>query len=304
VACGALHAAFISAAGHCYTFGNGKFHRLGHGSQLSEYLPRRLIGGYLRNRAKMKDVSCGALHTILCDEYGAVYTFGWNRYGQLGIGRAFAYAPVPQLLVEAFQGKTIVKVACGRNHSLFLSDAGKVYSCGMGTMGQTGLGTRRHRDLRKSIDFFKDEDIRIVDIYCGNFTSFFMDEDNTVYCCGYQDDGQLAIGHTEESCLVPRPIATRTFLPPTTSGVTSIALGPWHGILGTEDGALFSFGSGDVGRLGHGGTSDEWTPRRIEALENRDVVAFAAAGTFSVFIEKGPRREVENEKSENKKIKK
>lgn len=32
----------------------------------------------------------------------------------------------------------VSKVACGQDHSLFLTDTGKVFSCGWGADGQTG----------------------------------------------------------------------------------------------------------------------------------------------------------------------
>ena len=31
-------------------------------------------------------ISCGSLHTIVLDDQGNLYSFGYNRYGQLGLG--------------------------------------------------------------------------------------------------------------------------------------------------------------------------------------------------------------------------
>ena len=44
---------------------------------------------------------------------------------------------------QDFDGQ-IVQVACGQDHSLFLMDKGEVYSCGLVTGVQTGLG---HYDI-------------------------------------------------------------------------------------------------------------------------------------------------------------
>nr|KAF6442070.1 RCC1 like [Rousettus aegyptiacus] len=41
--------------------------------------------------------------------------------------------------MQDFDGQ-VVQVACGQDHSLFLTDKGEVYSCGWGADGQTGLG--------------------------------------------------------------------------------------------------------------------------------------------------------------------
>lgn len=42
-------------------------------------------------------------------------------------------------LVTKLRGKDIVSIACGQNHSMFLSASGLVYACGNGYYGQLGL---------------------------------------------------------------------------------------------------------------------------------------------------------------------
>ncbi|KAG7274406.1 hypothetical protein CRUP_027036 [Coryphaenoides rupestris] len=44
--------------------------------------------------------------------------------------------------MEGFDSK-VIQVACGQDHSLFLTETGKVYACGWGADGQTGLGHHR-----------------------------------------------------------------------------------------------------------------------------------------------------------------
>ena len=53
--------------------------------------------------------------------------------------------------------------------------------------------------------------------------------------------------------------------------------GDSHSFVVTEEGALYSFGYGGDGRLGHGGVGDERSPKMVDAL--RDVrISAAAAG--------------------------
>jgi alpha-tubulin suppressor-like RCC1 family protein len=45
----------------------------------------------------------------------------------------------------------------------------------------------------------------------------------------------------------------------------------------TEDGELFTFGSGGSGQLGHGGEEHELVPRLVEALAGKKVVGASAS---------------------------
>ena len=49
----------------------------------------------------------------------------------------------------------------------------------------------------------------------------------------------------------------------------------------TAEGELFTFGSGDFGRLGHGGTENEAVPRLVEALTGKKVVGTSAGETHT-----------------------
>jgi alpha-tubulin suppressor-like RCC1 family protein len=279
-ACGAQHSALLSAQGHVYTFGNGRNHRLGHGSLLMERSPRRLLGGSLSPKTKFVDVSCGGLHTLLCDEAGVAYSFGWNKYGQLGIGASVLYAPHATRIIDPLQEKHIVRVEAGRNHSMFLSDKGRVYSCGMGTMGQTGQGSRRNRDICKRVQCFKENAIMVHDVTCGNFHSYFRTSAG-FYCCGYQDDSQLGIGPREESALLPM----RVPLLHVDGEAASVQLAPFHGVLVAHGGDVYTFGFGDHRRLGHGDSEDNVAvATRVQFPEPVRVVAGGGGGTFSVFV--------------------
>ena len=64
--------------------------------------------------------------------------FSWGRgtFGQLGTGD-FNNSSTPKE-VEFKEPVKVVSVAAGGNHSFFLTDNGKLLSCGKGAHGQTG----------------------------------------------------------------------------------------------------------------------------------------------------------------------
>uniref|UniRef100_A0A2K5UID2 RCC1 like n=1 Tax=Macaca fascicularis TaxID=9541 RepID=A0A2K5UID2_MACFA len=71
-----------------------------------------------------------------------IFSMGNNSYGQCGrkVIENEIYSESHRVhRMQDFDGQ-VVQVACGQDHSLFLTDKGEVYSCGWGADGQTGLG--------------------------------------------------------------------------------------------------------------------------------------------------------------------
>ncbi|KAM9583319.1 RCC1-like G exchanging factor-like protein isoform 1-T1 [Trichechus inunguis] len=87
-------------------------------------------------------VSCGRAHSLILTDGEGVFSMGNNSYGQCGrkVVENEIYSQSHKVhRMQDFDGQ-VVQVACGQDHSLFLTDKGEVYSCGWGADGQTGLG--------------------------------------------------------------------------------------------------------------------------------------------------------------------
>lgn len=65
-------------------------------------------------------------------------TFGRNPFGQLGLDNTVT-KNAPEV-VPALANMNIIGAACGRHHTLFLTDTGTVYACGDNRSGQCGVG--------------------------------------------------------------------------------------------------------------------------------------------------------------------
>lgn len=114
VAAGLWHTVCITVTGDVYAFGGNQFGQLGTGGDQAEMFPRLLEASSLEHEhAKM--VSCGARHSAICTENGKAFCWGWNKYGQLGLGDAIDR----NIPCEAQFEKSFVKsVACGWWHTL------------------------------------------------------------------------------------------------------------------------------------------------------------------------------------------
>ncbi|XP_073226432.1 ultraviolet-B receptor UVR8-like isoform X2 [Cicer arietinum] len=119
VAAGLWHTVCTSADGDVYAFGGNQFGQLGTGDDQAETLPRLLDCPSLEN-INVKTVSCGARHTALVTDNGKVFCWGWNKYGQLGLGDIIDRNVPSEVTIEGCVAKN---VACGWWHTLLLAES-------------------------------------------------------------------------------------------------------------------------------------------------------------------------------------
>ncbi|CAL1387410.1 unnamed protein product [Linum trigynum] len=118
VAAGLWHSVCVSDDGDVYAFGGNQFGQLGTGVDQAETLPRLLDAPSLEN-VSARMVSCGARHSAIVTGDGKVFCWGWNKYGQLGLGDVIDRNIPSQLTME---GYTLRSVACGWWHTLLLAE--------------------------------------------------------------------------------------------------------------------------------------------------------------------------------------
>eukprot|EP00960_Hanusia_phi_P055290 762930-Hanusia_phi.AAC.8 len=88
-------------------------------------------------------VSAGWMHSIALSNDGEVWVWGGNKYGQLGLGdKLDRFAPVK--LQDVYKGShflgSVISIAAGHGHSLFLNSSGRAFSSGRNDAGQLGVG--------------------------------------------------------------------------------------------------------------------------------------------------------------------
>ena len=139
VACGAAHSLAVTQRGEVLTWGLGGSGQLGIGDHNSSPFPRLVPG---LTSEVVQGVACGFGHSVVLTRGGALFSWGWNRDGQLGVGDTQNRA-VPCRL--SGMGVTFQHVACGGAHSAVVSTTGQLYTFGAGSCGQAMPTDESHR---------------------------------------------------------------------------------------------------------------------------------------------------------------
>lgn len=70
----------------------------------------------------ISQVSCGHDHSCFIASPGHIYSMGSNSYGKLGTGDNTMHNSTVPVLVESLSDLRMVKVECGKNHTVAISD--------------------------------------------------------------------------------------------------------------------------------------------------------------------------------------
>jgi hypothetical protein len=167
--------------------GNGKNDWKTYKPELNEYLSEKQI----------IDICCGKLHTIVLTNSGEVYSWGCNDSGQIGIASDSEAVLIPQQVVfQLRDGEKVKAISCGLNHSLALSDGGRVFSWGDNHYKQMGVSSDSLFKSSKPI-LIEMNEIIIEKISCGRNHNLLLSREADIYVFGDNSDGQLGIGDKE-----------------------------------------------------------------------------------------------------------
>eukprot|EP01006_Ploeotia_vitrea_P045965 TRINITY_DN66983_c0_g2_i5.p1 TRINITY_DN66983_c0_g2~~TRINITY_DN66983_c0_g2_i5.p1 ORF type:complete len:356 (-),score=28.03 TRINITY_DN66983_c0_g2_i5:75-1142(-) len=277
--------------GEMWTWGSGKFGRLGSGTKSDEHSPTKVKS---LEGVNIVTVSAGTAHWIALDDAGNAYVCGANVCGQLGIPGREVTTPV-----KLPGDQQYMSVGCGYDHSVIVGCDQTVYVTGDNKHGQLGLkgktGVKQFTPLTTGMLGI---DEQIQDVTAGQYTTALITQHTrSLVLLGWKNGTTSPYGgpHTvmkgvKQVCLADRiseadgpksghvvgllmdgTVVTwgrnekgqlgretqKNFdlepLPvPTLSNVTQIASGGLHSAALLDDGSLFTWGCGSDGRLGSG----------------------------------------------------
>ncbi len=212
-------------------------------------------------------LSAGAGHVLYTYRGGSeLVTWGASAGGVLGKGAtATRFCGAQRVSVSprcpifgggGGGGVRVRSVACGKAHSLALTDAG-LFAWGSSAFGQLGLGRTRRAEQRPSAVAFPGDGSPLVSLSAGQYHSAAVDSAGRVWTWGWGVHGQLGSGDVED-----------VFQPTQVFGgkrrASMVSCGYAHTLVLTEaSGKVWSFGCGLFGQLGLGHTKKSARPTRV-----------------------------------------
>ena len=320
---GSGYFAAINVDGNAFTWGASDSGRLGKGLapeiDLFSPTPKPTQVWGFGHDVRIKHLACGKLHMLAVTEAGELFAWGDNRCAQLGLPTSLdpvdvvygdtvgspvrgggaepssyqkgsknetSITNIGPSLVTSLSHVKVKYVACGAYHSLCLTTDGKVYSWGRCANGRLGQFS--------SISNISDHAVGRPGLVRCNWKTQRYEVINGEYVWDKE--------HIKKTRSTNLPIPTKQiFETPTKakgkgspkssyqtigSTIVAIAAGFSHSIAVTECGAVFTWGCGVYGRLGHGAHCDESLPKQIKSLAVQDlkIVAVSAGLAHTLFL--------------------
>ena len=125
-----------------YCWGYNFAGQVGNNTTTNALVPVAVNTATVLSGRKLVDISAGSSHTCALDDAGLAFCWGYNVVGQLGNNTTTNSAvAVPVVTTGVLNGKTLVQVGNGSNHSCAVDSTGTAYCWGFNTGGQLGNGT-------------------------------------------------------------------------------------------------------------------------------------------------------------------
>lgn len=231
-------------------------------------------------------ISAGEAHSLAVCSDGTVAAWGSNLNGQLGNGTTTSStAPVAVTLSGVLNGKKVIAVAAGAQHSLALCNDGTLAAWGDGSFGQigdNGVLDRTSPVLVSTVGALNGK--RVIAISAGAKHNAALCSDGTVVCWGDNTNGELGNGNNTQS-LVPVAVSTSGVLAGHT--VKAIACGQNHTLAMRADGTLASWGSNSNQQLGNLSGVSSNVPNAVvttTALLGKKVASISAGGNQNLVL--------------------
>ncbi|XP_063077920.1 probable E3 ubiquitin-protein ligase HERC3 isoform X1 [Engraulis encrasicolus] len=201
VVCGNHHSLALCTDGQLFTWGHNSNGQLG----LGKGKPSTLSPQPLNSLAgiPLSQISAGGDHSFALSLSGAVFGWGKNSAGQLGLGNK---NDVPEpVQVTSLNCKKTVHISCGDEHTAVLTKDGLVFTCGSGRYGQLG-----HNSLRDELRPRLVAELwgaKVSQVACGrHHTLAVVGHTNSILTFGRGEQGQLGYG-LGSTCSVPQYVS-------------------------------------------------------------------------------------------------
>lgn len=269
-----------------YTWGSSRNNILGFEASEGKASPCRVP---FFDDTQIFEVSCGANHSAFIEgaggkDGGSLWMCGLGSGGRLGTARPETREQLEELLphhqatgleVPSVKGSkwcspcpfrvhlpdklATVRVSCGVDHTLVITDKGTVFAWGLGAFGNLGVDSTRDSFMPEQVHL--PNDFWACMVAAGAKHSMALSTNGEVYSWGHGGNGRLGQGAECAASLVPQKVEM-----PGGAATKWIAAGEAHSASLDAAAVVHCWGAGSYGRTGHGMDTDVPEPRMVTSL--------------------------------------
>ena len=272
------HSLALKKDGTVWSWGLNTSGQLGNGTLVNSSKPLQVKGaGGIGNLTNVISITTGGATSAVLKSDGTVWTWGYNGYGQLGVGSTTNNNLPVQVKGPSGSGflSGIIAIASGKNHLLALRNDGTIYAWGYNASGQLGDGTTTNRSIPIQVKglggagYLTD----VIKVGCGSGHALAVKNDGSLWAWGNNAYGQLGDGTivNKSSPIQVKGFDGIGFL----SDITGVDGGNNHSLALKSDGTVLSWGGNFAGQLGDGSDINKTTPVLVK---NINAVISVASG--------------------------
>ncbi|XP_069781833.1 probable E3 ubiquitin-protein ligase HERC3 [Narcine bancroftii] len=189
VTCGSWHCLALTKDSQLFSWGQNTHGQLGLGKRVpSQSTPQSVKS---LSGIPLAQIATGGTHSFTLSLSGAVFGWGRNNCGQLGLSDN-KDRDVPNH-VKFLRSQKIVYISCGEEHTAALTKNGGVFTFGAGLCGQLGHNFRNNEINPRRVQELMGSEVS--QISCGRqHTLAFVPSSGLIYAFGRGNRGQLGSG--------------------------------------------------------------------------------------------------------------
>ncbi|KAK4069745.1 uncharacterized protein Triagg1_6875 [Trichoderma aggressivum f. europaeum] len=204
LAAGANHILALDSKNNVVAWGCGQQNQLGRRiierNKMSSLIPQ----GVGLPRGKIAKIACGSYHSFAIDNKGAVWGWGLNNFGEIGVesnaGEDDAVILKP-VKITFLADHTVTAIEGGIHHSLACTEKGELFAWGRVDGYQVGFELEAIEKVDKDDKFYANHFPGISDIIsvaAGTDNSFAVSKDGKAYSWGFSSNYQTGQGTIDD----------------------------------------------------------------------------------------------------------
>ena len=259
---GRYHFYALKNDGTVWSWGDNSEGQLGDGTTIdNKNMPTMVLDLY-----NIVLIASGWYHGLAMKDDGSIWSWGYNKYGQLGDGTTID--KLNPTLIPDFNN--VKALDGGWYHSVVLKEDGTVWT--FGNNGNGTLGTGSTTIEVKPVKISSLNNVKNITVGMGH--SFALKEDGSVWGWGWNNYGKLGDGTINDK---HRPTEIFSF-----NNAQILVAAPHNSFAIKKDGTLWSCGYNVYGELGNGKDQNQHKPIQISGPNN--VSTLTAGFAHSLFL--------------------